>query len=130
MIRKLEGNDRVMRLIQCTNFCRFLIGQDCFIRAFNHLPHHQQIIAVLIQENSEEHPHRMKEYYLRTLVELRKLAIARFTNIEPLTATVIKETELGYIAGYFRMRRTLGLYERMAPALQGGAGGGPGNLGN
>ena len=63
-IRELEGNERDTRLTQCIDFCRFLNGQDCFIRAFNHLPHHQQIIAVLIQENSDEHPHRVKEHYL------------------------------------------------------------------
>lgn len=63
-------------------------------------------------------------------MELRELAITRSANNEWLMAPVTKETALRYITGYFRMRRMLGLFERMAPALEGGAGGGPANLGN
>ena len=100
------------------------------IQAFNHLPYHQQIIAVLIQENSDEHPHCMKEHYLWTLAELCTLAIARSAENEQLTSVVTKEVVLGYIAGYFRMRRTLGMFERMASTLEGGAGGGPANIVN
>ena len=69
----------------------------------------------------------MQDHYLRTSAELRTLAIATSADNELLTSVVTKEVALGYIAGYFRMRRTLGMFERMAPALEGGAGGGPAN---
>ena len=72
----------------------------------------------------------MKENYLRTSTELRTLAITRSVDNEQLMCAVTKEVVLGYIAGYFRMRRTLGMFERMAPALEGGAGGGPTNIVN
>ena len=85
---------------------------------------------MLIQEDSEEQPHRMKDHYIQTSAELRTLTIATSTDKELLTSVVTKEVELRYIARYFRMRRTLGMFERMAPALEGGAGGGAANIVN
>ena len=41
-----EGEGRYVRLNQCTDFFRFLDGQEGYIQAFNHLPHYQQVIAV------------------------------------------------------------------------------------
>ena len=67
----------------------------------------------------------MQDHYLQTSAELRTLIIATSADNELLTSVVTKEVALGYIAGYFRMRRTLGMFERMDPALEGGAGGGP-----
>ena len=80
----------------------------------------------------------MKDHYIRTSAELRTLTIATSADKELLTSVVTKKVVLGYldkipnlsslvgyIAGYFRMRRILGIFERMAPALEGGAGGGP-----
>ena len=72
----------------------------------------------------------MQDHYLQTSAELRTLTIATSADNELLTSVVTKEVALGYIAGYFRMRRTLGMFERMAPALEGGAGGGPANIVN
>ena len=79
---------------------------------------------------SEEQLHLVKDYYLWTLVELHTLAIAQSADNEMLMSVVTKEVELGHIAGFFRMRRRLGMYERMAPALEEGAGGGPANAVN
>ena len=66
----------------------------------------------------------MQDHYIQTSAELHTLAIATSADNELLTSVVTKEVALGYIAGYFRMRRTLGMFERMAPAREGGAGGG------
>ena len=84
----------------------------------------------MIQEVLEEQPHLMKDHYLRTSAELRTLVIVRSADNRLLTAVVTKEVELGHIAGFFRTRRRLGMYERMAPAPENGAGGGPTNAVN
>ena len=72
----------------------------------------------------------MKDHYLRTSEKLYTLAMARSTDNKMLMSVVTKEVALGHIAEFFRTRRRLGMYKRMAPALEGGAGGRPANIVN
>ena len=72
----------------------------------------------------------MKDHYLWTLAELHTLAIAHSADNEMLTSVVTKEVELGHIAGLLRTWRRMGMYEKMAPAPEEGAGGGPVNTVN
>ena len=123
-VDELEGEARELRLNQCAAFCRFLDGRDGFIEAFNCLQHYQQVLAVLLHEVLAEHLNLVKDHYLRTLADLRTLAITQSTANSMITSVVTKEVELRYIAGFFKVRRNLGMHERMAPAPKEGAGGG------
>ena len=60
----LKGGECDPRITQCVNFCRFLGSHDRYVQAFNRLPHHQQIIAVLIQEEWEDKPNLKKDHYI------------------------------------------------------------------
>ena len=60
----MEGEGCDMRLAAGSALCSLLNSQDGYIVAFNSLMHPQQVIAVLIEEDSVEHPHRVMEHYL------------------------------------------------------------------
>ena len=66
-IRALPGEDPDKRLKAGATLCSFLTGQDSYIMRFNSLTFSQQVIAVLIEEYSMEHPHRVTEHYLTNL---------------------------------------------------------------
>ena len=63
-IRALPGEDCDTRLKAGAALCSFLTGQDSYIMTFNSLTLSQQVIAVLIEKDSMEHPHRVTEHYL------------------------------------------------------------------
>ena len=115
MVTALEGEERDVRNTQCANFCRFLSSQAGYVQAFNQLPHHQQIIAVLIQEEWEDQPHLVKYHYLQTLADLRTMAIVWSADDALLTAVVAKVVALRHIAEFFRTRRRVGMHKRMVP---------------
>ena len=122
-VTALEGDAREPRLRAGSTFCEFLNGNDGYIRAFNAMNDHLQVLAVLIHETYEAHPHRMKEHFLKTTGELRSLAISRSPHHAVITAVVTKEIAIGHIAEFFRSRQRLGMFERMIPASTGMAGG-------
>ena len=88
------------------------------------------MLVVLLHEASQEHPHCMKEHFLKTTGELHTLAISQSSHNAPITSIVTKEIKLGHIAAFFKARRALGLFERMAQAPVEIAGGEQVNSGN
>ena len=63
-IRAIAGEGHDTRLSAGAALCRLLNGRDGYITVFNSLTHPQQVIAVLIEEDSVEHPYCITEHYL------------------------------------------------------------------
>ena len=49
-----EGEGVEARNALCERFCDFLASQEGYVQAFNQLPQHQQMVAILIQEEWED----------------------------------------------------------------------------
>ena len=96
-----------MRISAGTALCSVLKGQDSYITAFNNLTYPQQVIAVLIEEDSMEHPHHITEQYLRTSPELHTIPITRSAHNATNTHSIAKEVTLGYIEEYIIIRAAL-----------------------
>ena len=74
-IDTLEGNDQDLRYNVCTVFCGVLNTLPNGATSFNNLTQPQQIIAVRIRENDQQHPRRVLEHYLQAPPEFRDIAI-------------------------------------------------------
>ena len=99
-----EGEGVEARNALCDRFCNFLASQEGYMQAFNQLPQHQQIIAILIQEEWEDQPNLVKDHYLRTSKSLWTRAIVKETNNLGLMSIVLRETRLRHMVEFFIAR--------------------------
>ena len=61
----LEGEGAKARRVLSKRFCNFLATREEYVQVFNQFPQHQQIAAILIQEEWEDQPNLIKDHYLR-----------------------------------------------------------------
>ena len=61
----LEGEGAKVRRVLCKRFCNFLATWEEYVQVFNQFPQHQQIAAILMQEEWEDQPNIVKDHYLR-----------------------------------------------------------------
>ena len=108
MITAPEGEGVEARNTLCMSFFEFLNSQEGYVQAFSQLPQHQQIVAILIQEEWKDQPDLIKDRYLRTSDGLWTKAIDWFANNALLPFMVLKEMELGHIMEFFIERRNWG----------------------
>ena len=85
----MEGEGRETRFDPCAKFCDFLSNQEHYTQKFDSLSHHLQVLAVIVYEESQQQPHRMKESFLKATAEFCLLAITQAADNAMLTAVVV-----------------------------------------
>ena len=85
----MEGEGRETRFEPCAKFCDFLSNQEHYTQKFDSLSHHLQVLAVIVYEESQQQPHRMKESFLKATAEFCLLAITQAADNAILTAVVV-----------------------------------------
>ena len=92
-----------------------MANREGYVQAFNRLPQHQQIAAILIQEDWEDQPDIAKERYLHAPEHRWARALLQPTNNEGVMVTLMRETDLRHIVEFFIGRRRLGGTEHINP---------------
>ena len=85
------------------------------MQAFNSLPQQHQIAVLLLQEEWEDRPHLVKEWFLRAPIPQRYKALQRATSDDGVENTIKREATLRHMAEFFIERRQYGALERMNP---------------
>ena len=74
-IQEIPGEERQARFDRGNQFCRYLNGREGWVAAFDRLPHFHQILAIILAENVNQHPHVVKDRFLSFNNDYRVLAI-------------------------------------------------------
>ena len=111
----MEGEGQETRFDPCAKFCDFLSNQEHYTQKFDSLSHHLQVLAVIVYEESQQQPNRMKENFLKTTAEFRIIAITQAADSPMLTTIVVQEVELRHIASLLQFLRTLRVANKLVP---------------
>ena len=71
----MEGEGRETRFEPCAKFCDFLSNQEHYTQKFDSFFYHLQVLAVIVYEESQQKPQRMKDSILKATAEFCSLAI-------------------------------------------------------